>query len=742
MDSAAEPVKVDDEPPSGELLTSQTETKAGDNDNDVEMASQTQAQEAYAESLPNSEPAVGSPRDRPTPAETATPSSGDSSHPDSGNHQPDEHKETGNSVKNDVTNNQTNDETNNEVNEVNKVNEANEVIEVNKVNMVKQVDHEDNNEELTPPPDSPLGSPVSQHSVVHLNSSLQDEIVVGTKTHDKAEATATEVTELEDVVMGEAVDDKSLTGQYPKRKRASTGTYAESVEDGTPAPPDELEARRYARAPRASVGGMKGIVVGYWRDSPAEKAEDKHGVIGFIDVRDRLRTRILPTTRDGRPMDQSHPIPSGPGGSWVTFDKVAFEPHLVGYNHHVVKEYVKTRAETKGSNETPEVKAKLDLEAVELAAEKIRKNPPAETPIAPLLAYGAEIPANAVQTSRAEAKKRRLAGSFGAPSDSSPTAAQPTVDNIPGTRPTRILIGHWKHSSEEDPADKHAVYGIIGSNDLFRVKLARETRDGRNLQSNFPNGPGGVWIQWDEVVFDPHLRNLSRAEVKEYCRVRQRQLDLGESPDDRIANETKAVFEAQQRVAQSAALGIPIRKDDMDLTPIAMKGSPTANGHRDSSSAAAGRHPLPGLEYRAANRPPSGPDPAVIQRANSLAHREIARLEAVQARANMRASSREASLGPASSNPTNGTTATNSNNNHGSASRLFDDLSRLNKVWEAQEANRLHAGTEDAKIYGGIKYQRKQSGPFQGRLVSQGTIITIDGEDYVEYRVLAKPVFF
>ncbi|KAK3934104.1 hypothetical protein QBC46DRAFT_400654, partial [Diplogelasinospora grovesii] len=70
-----------------------------------------------------------------------------------------------------------------------------------------------------------------------------------------------------------------------------------------------------------------------------------------------------------------------------------------------------------------------------------------------------------------------------------------------------------------------------------------------------------------------------------------------------------------------------------------------------------------------------------------------------------------------------------------------DNIQRLTKVWAAQEANRLKAsgGTEDAKVYMGVKYERKQKGPFQGKLVSQGTIISIDGEDYVEYRILTKP---
>lgn len=47
-------------------------------------------------------------------------------------------------------------------------------------------------------------------------------------------------------------------------------------------------------------------------------------------------------------------------------------------------------------------------------------------------------------------------------------------------------------------------------------------------------------------------------------------------------------------------------------------------------------------------------------------------------------------------------------------------------------------GLQDAKVWRGMKYERKTQGPFAGGLVSQGTIITIDGEEYVEYRVLIK----
>ncbi|RSL82929.1 hypothetical protein CEP52_016842 [Fusarium oligoseptatum] len=44
-------------------------------------------------------------------------------------------------------------------------------------------------------------------------------------------------------------------------------------------------------------------------------------------------------------------------------------------------------------------------------------------------------------------------------------------------------------------------------------------------------------------------------------------------------------------------------------------------------------------------------------------------------------------------------------------------------------------------IHGDTIYKYKISGPFVGMSVSPGTLIQVNGEDYVEYRVLAKPRF-
>ncbi|KAK0634633.1 hypothetical protein B0T17DRAFT_586385 [Bombardia bombarda] len=712
-------------------------------------------------------------------------------------------------------------------------------------------DDENNAEELTPPPDSPMEDSVgdvvddgqvddvieepvhdpvddtvdepmddrAEDTMSHTSSvpanTLEDEIVVGHKAGHKANSNAANngdatnksspapiISSPDDVEMEESIveEQQPVTTSYPKRKR--TSLYPDLNEDNTTrsATParEDAEVRQKAARPAKThgIGGVKGVTLGYWRDSQPPNPIDKHSVIGFIDVRDRLRTRIQPTTRDGRNIAQEYPLPPGPGGSWVTFEKVAFDTPLVNLDHYQVKEYVKIRAETVRKDETPEEKAKLDDAAIKEAIHRVQTNPPPETAVPPAIAYGPQIPEHAQLSNRPDTKKRRLAGSYGSAS-STPAVNPHPIDNIPGTRPTRILLGYWKQSSEEDPFDKHAVYGILGANDMFRVKLMRETRSGRPIQGNFPVGAGGLWIHWDEVEFEPHLKHLSRPEIKEYCRVRQRQQDEGESSADYVGNIQRAVVEAQQRVAHSLAGtngGTPAaRKEEPPRAsvppPIAMKGSSFTNdsngggGYDESSfdgqqgssmsaqaaaAAAAGpkrelmphelrhprrhenginprgRHSLPDVELRAANRPQSAD---VLERTNTIARREIARVEQAQIRAEQRAATREsagvaaaaAAAAGASGDAVSGEQQPAAPSNK---SMFQDNVSRLNKVWAAQEANRIKAGAEDAKMYMGIKYERKQNGPFQGKLVSQGTIISIDGEDYVEYRVLTKPTFF
>ncbi|KND87772.1 hypothetical protein TOPH_07529 [Tolypocladium ophioglossoides CBS 100239] len=60
----------------------------------------------------------------------------------------------------------------------------------------------------------------------------------------------------------------------------------------------------------------------------------------------------------------------------------------------------------------------------------------------------------------------------------------------------------------------------------------------------------------------------------------------------------------------------------------------------------------------------------------------------------------------------------------------------------SEKMQRLNRGGCARRLSASSLYERKANGPFMGKLVSKGTIVNIDGEDYVEYRVLTKQSSF
>ncbi|KAF4994586.1 hypothetical protein FGRMN_5701 [Fusarium graminum] len=609
---------------------------------------------------------------------------------------------------------------------------------------------------------------------------LEDEIVVGARTNGIRKSSPIQAaSEPDDETMAD-VDDEPVASHYPKRKR--TSIFHDLSERKIIADDRQSSAAATkAKSSRSSSGGIKGVVIGYWRDSTGPTKDSKHAVIGFIDVRERLRTRIQANNIAGEPMPDEYPLPPGPGGSWVTFERIVFLDHLVNLDHLQIKEYVKIRSEKVGTDETESEKAIAEVEAVKEACRRARLNPVAENAAnPPQVAYGLDLPEH-MQRDR-DPKRRRTSGAF-APANTVPsngpaiehTPIQPApggpqpvrnvVDPLPGTRPTRILIGHWAKSDVPNSRDRHAVYGILGQNDMFRVKLVRETRDGRVCEANFPQGAGALWIPYEEVEFEPHLRSLARNEVKEYCRVRQWQIDRGETADEITANEARAVYEAQARIAGtnqrapaplSIAPALPRRPDEY-IEEIEQNGR-YSGGHelRQSRRVEAARaearptrqfpvdfdNSQPLAASRSATNKPSQNNNA-LERTSALAEREISRVELAQERAHLQAVNRERAAA-AAAQATAAAAATISGLEVNGRQQLHerDEVQRLNKVWARQESLRMRTNADDAKMFGGIKYERKANGPFTGKLVSQGTIINIDGEDYVEYRVLTRPSFF
>ncbi|KAI0885005.1 uncharacterized protein GGS22DRAFT_137230 [Annulohypoxylon maeteangense] len=649
-----------------------------------------------------------------------------------------------------------------------------------------------NDDKLTSPPDTSSVSSVNPDV-------LGDEIIVGTRANGAKSPARRAVSVREDVTMADADDDEPVLPKRdvrrdPKRKRPLENDY-DDTRDATAQAKDtvydtDASVSKGRRERQKAEDESKHVPIGYWRDSPVPNERGKHRVIGFIDARDRLRTRIRNVNLNGEAINvRLFPVPPGPGGSWVTFERIVFLDHLIGHDHNVIKEYVRARAET---NQTRTEEA--DVAAVREAQHRLSLNPPPETNQPPAIAWGQDLP-ESVQ--RPETKRRRYGSAAGSTADrpegsdrperqerqerlarneqsqAGPIEPQPQAEILPPPRkPTRILVGVWSKSPPPDEDDKHAVFGILGANDMFRVKLVKETKDGRFMEDSFPTGAGALWISYDEVIFLDHLKDLIRPEIKEYVRIRQAQIDAGEVPAERVANETQAVHQAQIRVAQ-AGIDSPVRASPQMNSNHSNAASQAGSVHEEVRDSPELRHARRDATPRSAeiprqsrsypseieirqagqiNRTPSN-DP--IERVQGFANREVARMEAVQMRTDRHQANRNAVASPGF-NPSM----------YDPHRDFQDNVQRMDHVWRAQENMRMgplngsangpalagpsngpingpiNGNRGDAMMHQGIKYERKSNGPFKDRLVSQGTIINIDGEDYVEYRVLTKPTFF
>ncbi|KAG9245092.1 hypothetical protein BJ878DRAFT_503078 [Calycina marina] len=504
-----------------------------------------------------------------------------------------------------------------------------------------------------------------------------------------------------------------------KRKRTSTNY---SFEDGYAQPAAEHMSKK------SKPQKIRGVQLGVWSNSSESSDADKHVIYGFIDIHDRLRTRIYGMNRRGETLVGN--MPQGAGGCWVTFERVIFDPHLKGLGSAEVKEYVKLR-----SDNTPiadlEERAKADIKAVEKAkviAATYAPETPKFVPHRPIkhpssTSHRTSLPNQSAggspRSSRMQAPKApnhtqgfRAINSL---SSHPPSKHSPLNDK---DKPSGVILGYWADSSEHRLEDKHAVYGLISGTNTFRVQIQKCTRDGRFLEGNYPAGPGRNWIHYDKLVVDPQFADMTRPEIKEYVRIRQAEgesRDSRESEKERRLNEAQAIRQARENIAHSLLqVEAAVAKERAQSDEILME---TRLGSRSEA-------------------------PRTITRQTETAA-ALTRQEKAEARERQLAKTRKESAAAAEES---------------AQAELKNNLKKLNKVWIAQRQQHQQqqqvaspspvAGTsppvvvtEEVRYHNGVKYERKQAGPFMGKLVSVPQILSIDGEDYVEYRVLTKPTF-
>lgn len=124
------------------------------------------------------------------------------------------------------------------------------------------------------------------------------------------------------------------------KKVASKNTTLEIPRSAPSTPASHSKPAKPATLNTPKGGIPNGVFLGYWKDSDAAKDVDKHATFGVVDS-NRLRVKVIKFARDGRPYQGN--FPTNPGSNWIPFDDVVREPALEKMLRLEVIEYVKIR---------------------------------------------------------------------------------------------------------------------------------------------------------------------------------------------------------------------------------------------------------------------------------------------------------------------------------------------------------------------------------------------------------------
>ncbi|KFG85602.1 hypothetical protein MANI_016998 [Metarhizium anisopliae] len=292
-----------------------------------------------------------------------------------------------------------------------------------------------------------------------------------------------------------------------------------------------------------------------------------------------------------------------------------------------------------------------------------------------------------------------------------------------------VQLGTWIDSQVLQEDRKHAVTGFIDTVGRLQTHVLPETKHGESLasESPLPPGSGRCWIRFYKIKFSEHLHGLDHLQIKEYIRV------LSESRETRgrvPGDEEAAVQAAKYRLSKDPnwvkSKKRYIAYSDAERGLARVRASPGAAAVHWGRT---GPLPIHSLHCETRTRERQLQDMGVTKEAQGLAHggngvaqnqadgRMMDRGQAVEAAAATSSTSRRILF------------------------REWKDVQRFDDMCAVQETPRRGKSIRRAKMYNGIRYERQTTGAFIGKLVSRGVLINIDGEDYLEHRVLAMPGF-
>ncbi|EFY93150.1 hypothetical protein MAC_00933 [Metarhizium acridum CQMa 102] len=291
-----------------------------------------------------------------------------------------------------------------------------------------------------------------------------------------------------------------------------------------------------------------------------------------------------------------------------------------------------------------------------------------------------------------------------------------------------VPLGTWIDSQVLQDDRKHAVTGFIDTVGLLQTHVLPETKHGESLAEEYPLPPGSgrCWIRFSKIKFSKHLHGLDHLQIKEYIRILSEYREAeGRIPGDEEATVQAAKYRLSKdpNWVKSKKRYIEYSDPECELAQVRPFEAAAMYWGR------AGPLPIHSLNCETRARESQWQGVGFTKEANVLAHGEIG---LAQKQADGQIMDRGQAVEAAAATPSI---------NRQMVFREWKDIQRLDKACPLQETPSRSNSIYSAKIYNGIKYERQTTGAFIGKLVSQGVLINIAGEDYLEHRVLAMPGF-
>ncbi len=526
--------------------------------------------------------------------------------------------------------------------------------------------------------------------------------------------------------------------------RSAPGTTATHSKPAKPATPTEIP---------------KGIFLGFWKDSDAAKDVDKHAAFGVVDS-NRLRVKVIKFTRDGRPYKGN--FPTNPGSNWIPFDDVVREPALDKLLRLQVIEYVKIRQNEQGQPDFNPFR--IDESAIIKAIETFDITAKAQGLSAAQLDAQNESSRKAHNQSRAAQKASPISAKSGkyesiyakADIEKSRTqdakAGEEALTKVKGVEPQMVVMSEKvtttpRASEATGVRESPSIVNPSNNSDPATKPNASEAVTGAS-KTDTPEGKAKA-IRSKKADADAIAEKLRR--VREAAAAKAKELDkASESAKDAAADKEARpgrdieeisgfVHGRTARTPQELARQVK-EVDDAILKrgEERVRTMEQANGHSARKDGeAAKQHDASKQRNNMTPRQRANKEAEAREReikAKEAKEREAMERKAAQARAETKKV--RAEMEKAKADAIESVSNEFFNNTDSFEDRTVgpspDPITPLNRSRPAAEV----------KVHNDVKYVRQEKGPFAGKLVGEKKeFLTIDGENYVECRILMRAEF-